>query len=109
VDEEGRVIEGVRAGTEGRTPVALTAAADPDRAESLFCAYAWPVSHGETGRRTFFLAPDGDILATEDPSYEGDDGPRPGAAFDGGGIDRITGARAAERTGQDGNRWSQVN
>ena len=109
VDEEGRLIEGVRAGTEGRAPVALTGTADPDLAERLYCAYAWPVAHGESGRRTFFLAPNGDILATDDSSYEGDDGPKPGAAFESGGIDRITGEPARERTGQDGNRWTQVN
>jgi len=86
---------------------------DPDGTESRFCAYAWPrrYGHGSGGgpRRTFFIAGvTGDVLATDDPDYEGSNAPKPGAAFADCGPDVITGATANGTTGQDGNVWRKV-
>jgi hypothetical protein len=39
-------------------------AVDPDHGESLWCAYAWPVSAGTTGDRAFFVNQTGVVLAT---------------------------------------------
>jgi hypothetical protein len=88
----------VRAGGRALTP-----------GEDHWCCYAWPVIHGESGERTYFVNQSGDILATDDPVYDGDRGPRPGAAFREFGLDRIVGRTAAGTTGQDGSAWRRVN
>ncbi len=38
---------------------------DPDDGETTWCAFAWPVSHGTTGKRSFFINQEGRVLATE--------------------------------------------
>jgi hypothetical protein len=81
---------------------------DPDRARGYWCMYAWPVTYGETGRRTFMTNQAGDVLTTDCPQYSGPSAPRPGAAFTGGGPYSIIGASAVGVTGQDGNEWKQA-
>jgi hypothetical protein len=82
---------------------------DPDAGELYWCCYAWPVNYANSGTRTFFVNQDGDVFATEDPAYDGVNGPKPGAAFAEGGLEKIVGKTAGNATGQDGNFWRQVN
>jgi prepilin-type N-terminal cleavage/methylation domain-containing protein len=82
---------------------------DPDLAETTWCAYAWPVSHGNTGNRTFFVNQGGDIVTTEDQAYAGPgSGPASNAAFSPGAGATITGMTATAMTGRDGNFWRQT-
>ena len=82
---------------------------DADLAETTWCAYAWPTNYGNTGNRTFFVNQGGDIVAAEDLNYTGvGAGPIPGAAFDAGGNDSITGNTATGTSGQDNNLWKQA-
>jgi prepilin-type N-terminal cleavage/methylation domain-containing protein len=85
---------------------------EPSLAETLWCCYAWPLAHGSTGRRTFFVNQAGDVLtsyaqaapyngATTPPSYE--------AAFLAGEPARLDARIAANSVGQDGNTWVVVN
>jgi type II secretory pathway pseudopilin PulG len=82
-------------------------AIDPDRAEAIWCVYAWPQKYGVTGRRTFFVNQQGDITFTEDESYAGPGAPIPaGAAFEvGGPAGNIDGTSAVGVNGRDGNLW----
>ncbi|MBM3963145.1 MAG: prepilin-type N-terminal cleavage/methylation domain-containing protein, partial [Planctomycetes bacterium] len=48
----------------GATPVAGTNQVDAQRAETLWCCYAWPQTHGTSGKRTFFVNQSGDVLGT---------------------------------------------
>ncbi|MFQ5845334.1 MAG: hypothetical protein ACE5JG_10155 [Planctomycetota bacterium] len=82
--------------------------ADPDIAETTWCAYAWPANYGNTGNRTFFVNQGGDIVASEDSTYAGPNaGPAASAAFTGAGTS-ITGNTATGGTGRDGNFWRQA-
>ncbi len=38
---------------------------DPNNCEVLWCCYAWPVDHGGTGNRCFFVNQEGDLLQTQ--------------------------------------------
>lgn len=87
-------------------------AVNADLAETTWACYAWPVSYGNTGNRTFFVNQGGDIVTTEDRAYSG---PFPGAgiaaaaAFTApGSADTITGQVATGTVGRDGNFWKQV-
>ena len=85
------------------------ATVDADIAETTWCCYAWPANYGNTGNRTFFVNQGGDIVATEDSSYNGvGAGPGGKAAFIAGGGDTITGAVSTGSTGRDGNFWKQA-
>jgi prepilin-type N-terminal cleavage/methylation domain-containing protein len=85
------------------------ATVDPDLAETTWCCYAWPVSHGNTGNRTFFVNQGGDIVTTEDQAYAGPgSGPASNAAFSPGAGATITGMTATAMTGRDGNFWRQT-
>jgi hypothetical protein len=83
---------------------------DPDIAETTWCAYAWPTNYGNTGNRTFFVNQGGDIVATEDETYNGTGaGPASNSAFSGdAGTDTITGQTATGATGRDTNFWKQA-
>lgn len=79
---------------------------DARLASQRWCAYAWPVTYGASGNRTFFIDQDGNELSTEDAHYSGDGGPAPGAAFANGGMTSILGAIPADGVrSQDGNVW----
>ena len=45
-------------------------AKDPARAVATWCAYAWPVKAGATGRRAFAIDRDGTVYVTENTSSE---------------------------------------
>jgi hypothetical protein len=93
----------------GPHPVGRTAVndrVDPRLAAERWCAYAWPVVYGRSGRLTFFVDQDGDVRCTDDPRYSGDSGPLPGAAFADGGPESIVGTVPdAGAASQDGNVW----
>jgi len=80
---------------------------DADKAETMWCVYAWPQRFGVTGRRAFFSNQTGDILYTETEVYSGPGAPIPaGAAFSAGGPgSNIDGVPAINAPGRDGNIW----
>jgi len=80
-------------------------AVDPDLAEQMWCAYAWP-KDGKACTETFFVSQEGDIIAT-DGGYVGDREPSPYAAFEPESAG-ITGKAAVGARGQDGNVWKQA-
>jgi prepilin-type N-terminal cleavage/methylation domain-containing protein len=85
--------------------------ADPDYAEQLWCAYAWPARFGVSGRRTFFASQAGDILFSEADEYDGPNcgAVRPGIAFVTLDGESITGRTAVGTRGFDGNVWRPAN
>ena len=80
---------------------------DPNLSETTWCAYAWPVERLVTGERCFFVNQAGDIFATRDGNYGGEDEPPSYAAFDSGSIG-ITGKVAPEGIGGDRGTWKQA-
>ena len=90
----------------GGPPVGI----DADLAETTWCAYAWPTSFGQSGRRTFFANQGGELIFTERDSYSGPSaGPVPGAAFRApGSANSISGLLATGMTGRDGEFWRSV-
>jgi prepilin-type N-terminal cleavage/methylation domain-containing protein len=101
--------ETVRAGYHFRI-CGVTAALDPQLAETTWCCYAWPTTHEQSGYRTFFVNHVGELISTADPAYAG-----PGALTDpgsalraGGDIASITGVLATGVVGRDGNTWRAV-
>jgi type II secretory pathway pseudopilin PulG len=85
-----------------------------DSAEVTWCAYAWPVTHDNSGSRTFFVNQSGNMCYTDDKLYSGSGfvaATGPGAAFQGvgGSISKMTGLIAIGTVGRDGNVWRQVN
>jgi type II secretory pathway pseudopilin PulG len=85
--------------------------ADPnvnaDLAESTWCVYAWPQKFGTTGRRTYFVNQEGDVLYTVHPAYEGAGAPiTAGAALQQpGSAANMRGPLAVGGVGRDGNTW----
>jgi len=57
-------------------------AVDSSRAELAWICYAWPVQHGWSGIRCFFIGHNGDVLSfrNHEGRYTGARGPEPGAA-----------------------------
>ena len=95
------------AATGGASGVSIDAAL----AESIWCAYAWPASYGNSGSRTFFINHNGDILSTRNTSqrYSGDGNPvPPNAAFRAGTPDLLGSPPAANALGKDGEPWTVV-
>jgi prepilin-type N-terminal cleavage/methylation domain-containing protein len=86
------------------------AGVDADKAESMWCVYAWPTRHDVTGRRTYFTNQTGAFYATESAAYSGPGAPiPPGAALaPGGPINSIAGEPAHDAPGRDGNLWRMV-
>lgn len=85
-------------------------AVDPQRAEQLWCAYAWPIDE-KSGRRCFFVNQSGDVLATDNDAqgYVGRfKAPPPTAAFAQGSSGRLDAKLAADGLGGDGARWLVV-
>lgn len=83
---------------------------DAGQAEVLWCCYAWPTEHENSGGRAFFINQAGDVLAARNTTarYSGiDSPPQPMAAFLAGQKD-IGGMVAANSTGNDGEIWLVV-
>jgi RNA polymerase sigma-70 factor (ECF subfamily) len=104
------------AGSRGLAESALGGAGpqrpDPALAEVVWCCYAWPMEHGVSGTRAFFVNQAGDVFACENQTavYAGvHNGPRPDAIFppDSGG--RLTARLASPAVGADRERWVVVN
>jgi prepilin-type N-terminal cleavage/methylation domain-containing protein len=81
--------------------------ADPNYAEQTWCAYAWPVRYGVSGRRTFFVSQHGDILFTDSKIYDGPNcaALHAGNAFLTADNESIIGRTAVGTRGADGNPW----
>lgn len=84
-----------------------------DQAESLWCAYAWPVDAGESGRRVFFIDQDGDVYGCDNAfgDYSGlRGGPGAGAARKATeqGATSLADPTADRTIGRDGHRWRVV-
>jgi len=82
---------------------------DAKLAEVAWCAYAWPVKAGETGKHAFFINQMGDVLVVEAKGYSGDKEPSPYAAFapdaEGKPVTAITGATVIGKKASDGRVW----
>jgi prepilin-type N-terminal cleavage/methylation domain-containing protein len=95
---------------------ALAAAAQvsPSNAEVLWCCYAWPATYGNSGKRTFFVNQQGDVISctngTRRYSGTGASGvvPAGNAAFVVGATS-MSNSLAINAVGVDGERWSVVN
>jgi hypothetical protein len=82
----------------------------PDGAEVAWTCLAWPLSHGRTGRASFFVNQTGEILVANDATYNGTISvPPPGSGLLGVPATIIAGgAIAADTVGADGNFWRLV-
>ncbi len=77
-----------------------------DCAETVWCAYAWPLERGKTGNRVFFVNQACDVIesSNEVAKWEGKvRPPKPDSAFKGSGI---TSPIAIGTTGNDGDVWT---
>ncbi len=97
------------AATGGGSGVSISA----NNAEVMWLCYAWPSSFGNSGKRTFFINQQGDVLACRNQTqrYNGTTKtPTTAAAFL-SGLSAVTmgSTVAANATGQDGERWTVVN
>ena len=98
----------VEVATGGAAGVSIGAA----NAETMWCAYAWPSSYGNTGRRTFFVNQSGDVLSSRalTQRYGGTaNPPGPDAAYLLGTANFMVATVAANSTGKDAERWVVVN
>ena len=86
-----------------------TKGVDAAKAETTWCAYAWPVEYGKTGKRSFFVNQFGDILALDHKGFSGKTGPTADAAFKMDAVKgRIIGTTAIGAVGNDGRQWKRV-
>ncbi|MCA9323020.1 MAG: prepilin-type N-terminal cleavage/methylation domain-containing protein [Planctomycetes bacterium] len=80
---------------------------DPNAAESLWCAYAWPADFGSSGRRAYFINHVGEVLKT-DNSVQNYNGtvtiPPPDAAYMVAGS--IDGLYRPGQVASDGGTWT---
>lgn len=83
---------------------------DAEKAETVWCCYAWPVKYGETGTRTFFVSQWGDVLATDYEGYSGAKGPSALAALKAAGDEPPTllSEAALAAKGHDGHAWKRT-
>ncbi len=98
----------VEVATGGAAGVSIGAA----NAETIWCAYAWPSSYGNTGRRTFFVSQVGDVMVSRSSTqrYSGTTNPPgPYSAFLLGTVDVLGSTLAANATGKDTESWLVVN
>lgn len=85
---------------------------DPDNAETFWCAYAWPVALGETGRSTYFISNDGQTLTYRNNGPVTYSGVLGGPAFDAAYTlpnDVSSPISLGGVPGADGNVWVLVN
>jgi prepilin-type N-terminal cleavage/methylation domain-containing protein len=87
----------------------------PDLCETTWAAYAWPINHGNSGNRAFFVNQQGDVLQCQNNTmkYNGLT-TKPGcdAAFITGGtagsISQPLAITGPTKTGMDGEVWTNV-
>ena len=97
---------------ESATGGALDVEISANNSEVLWCAYAWPTSYGNSGKRTFFINQTGDVLSCRNnlQRYSGTANPALGNAAFLSGTDGLMGNTvAANHTGIDDERWIVVN
>jgi prepilin-type N-terminal cleavage/methylation domain-containing protein len=84
---------------------------DPDNAETFWCAYAWPVALGETGRSTYFISSDGQTLTYRNNGALRYTGVLGGPDYDAAYTlpDDISSPVALGAPGADGNVWVILN
>lgn len=84
---------------------------DPQNAETYWCAYAWPVDLGETGRSTYFISNDGQTLTYRNSGVAQYSGVLGGPDFDAAYsvADDMTATLALGSVGSDGNTWVVLN
>jgi hypothetical protein len=90
---------------------ALGCSIDAARAERYWCCYAWPVTYGSTGKRTFFVNESGHVLAADNLvwHYSGSLAPPAvAAAFEASTSGTLDCRTAADTLGHDGHRWSEL-
>ncbi|MBI3819127.1 MAG: DUF2950 family protein [Planctomycetes bacterium] len=90
----------------------------PDYCETTWCAYAWPINRGNSGKRAFFVNQQGDVLQCQNVvmSYNGTTVmPVADAAFDTASVapaltivNVALAVTNANKTGKDGEAWSNV-
>lgn len=81
---------------------------DEAKCEVLWVCYAWPESYGWSGKRAFLLDQSGDVLTSRnaDGRFDGEHGPRPGAA---GFLEPVQGAKVAANCQDcEGETWVVV-
>ncbi|MEM7206024.1 MAG: prepilin-type N-terminal cleavage/methylation domain-containing protein [Planctomycetota bacterium] len=80
---------------------------DPGLAADYWTCLAWPIAHGSTGRATFFINQQGQILKTDEGAYSGTTKvPPAGAALVGLPPEQINSqSLAVDQTGADGHHW----
>jgi len=83
---------------------------NPDYAELHWACYAWPVTGGISGARTYFLNQDGRVLQSSEPRRAGQNSAyvRAGDAFLTADPDSMIGQIAVGTTGSDGNVWTPL-
>jgi prepilin-type N-terminal cleavage/methylation domain-containing protein len=82
---------------------------DPSLAMDYWTCLAWPIKAGSTGRHTFFMNQQGQVLKTQSMVYSGSTAPEPGAALKGSTPKQIDSQElAVQAVGADGNNWMPV-
>jgi prepilin-type N-terminal cleavage/methylation domain-containing protein len=83
---------------------------DPNNAESMWCAYAWPIDQATTGNRAFFVNQRGEILQTKMDGAPPYDGTTTTPAFDAAYTvaGDMQSAIAISVVGVDGNTWTPL-
>ncbi|MHC4338857.1 MAG: prepilin-type N-terminal cleavage/methylation domain-containing protein [Planctomycetota bacterium] len=86
------------------------AGVDADMAEAVWCVYAWPTNHGQSGAKTFFVSHAGEIIFADSSVYSGPaTPPQPGAALRAGDpANLLTGPMATGTIGRDTLFWRAV-
>jgi prepilin-type N-terminal cleavage/methylation domain-containing protein len=86
------------------------AGVDADLAEAIWCVYAWPTNHGQSGAKTFFVSHAGEIIFADSSVYSGPaTPPQPGAALRAGDpANLLTGPMATGTIGRDTLLWRAV-
>ena len=101
---QGRAVaEGQRGGVGAFAP-------DPAKAAHSWCAYAWPVDHGKSGQRAFFVTHKGEVYATDNEKqrYGGRKRPpSPYAAFP-LGAEKLGSLPARAMARNDRGTWTKV-
>ena len=84
---------------------------DPVKSEDYWTGLAWPQRRGNTGKPTYFINQQGELLMSTKANYSGKDRvPPPGAALVGGAPLVISSQQLAINTnGNDGNYWMPIN
>lgn len=92
------------------TPGSGMAGVDPGMAASYWTCVAWPVEHGSTGKFTYFVNQQGEVMKTK-AKYSGKTNePAAGCALTGVAADHINSqSLAVNQVGADGNEWLPAN